>query len=333
MNNEERKLRIAHFGRYAEGDTDLVKCIFLSLQKMGHIVQEWNTGKHPEWLYDPFKRRSGNGPIYIRLSQIYDKLMRFNPDLIICDAGGYTFSQKDMKMLNGIPVLGITLSDPDVMNTVSTYANNFTWLTTNSLASYEEYKKRGFTNVYHMPLGIDYRFFQNRPTLSKYKADVAIIGHGRKDRYPIAKALCNNFNTKLYGRRWPFAKNRMGPVRGEDWFKAAYSTKMLVNFPRTIKGHTNIKAGVLEGVATGKLLFTEYFEEMKILFEYDKEVIGYSSKEDLIRKIRYYLKHPEEAEIIGQNAKQRCLREHTWEERFNKLFKTLDPSKIQGTTV
>ncbi|MFS2173861.1 glycosyltransferase [Priestia megaterium] len=323
---EKRALKIAHFGRYGEGDTDIVRSMFLSLCNMGHNVQEWNTGTHPEWLYNRYKYRGGNGPIYIRLNHIHDKLMAFRPDLIICNAGGYTFSKKDIHWLkkNEIPVLGITLSDPDVMGTISKYAHRFTWHTTNSLTAYKEYKNRGFTNVYYMPFGIDDRFFKNRPVDPQYETDVAIIGHGRKDRYPIAEALCDNFNVRLYGNEWPYTHHSTGPVRGEDWFKAAYSAKMLVNFPRTIKGYTNIKVGILEAAATGKLLFTEYFNEMKNLFKYDDEIIGYSSKDDLIEKVRYYLQHPQEAKIIGYNAKQRCLRDHTWEQRFNKLFLELD---------
>ncbi|OLO37186.1 hypothetical protein BTR23_13725 [Alkalihalophilus pseudofirmus] len=315
-------LRIAHIGRYAEGVTDIVRGMYLSLSNLGHIVQEWNTGVHPEWIYNPTGFVGGNGPVYIRLSRIQKKLMEFQPDLIICNAGGHIFKKSDIDWLekNEIPVLGITLSDPDVFRTVSTYADRFTWHTTNSLHSYNKYKKLGFTNVKYMPFGIDSRFFKERPVFDKYKADVAIIGHGRPDRYPIAKELCKRFNTKLYGKYWPFPHHSMGVVRGENWFKAAYSTKILVNFPRTVKGYTNIKIGALEAAATGKLLFTGYFEEMKNLFNYDHEIIGYRSKLELVNKINYYLEHPEEAERIGQNGKKRCLHDHTWEQRFQKLF-------------
>ncbi|MBS2967897.1 polysaccharide pyruvyl transferase family protein [Metabacillus sp. KIGAM252] len=328
-----KKLRIAHFGRYGEGDTDIVRSMFLSLVQMGHEVQEWNTGIHPEWTYAPKKHGGGNGPIYVRLRIIREKLMKFRPDLIICNAGGLTFSRSDMDWLknNGIPVLGISLSDPDVFPTVSQYADRFTWHATNAMLAYEKYKKQGSTNIYYMPFGIDSRFFEERPAYSKFAADVAIIGHGRRDRYPIASALCQNFNTKLYGVKWPYPGHAMGEVRGDDWFKAAYSTKMLVNFPRTVKGHTNIKVGILEAAATGKLLFTEYFEEMKNLFEYGEEIVAYHSKEDLIGKIKYFLEHPEEAERIGSNAKQRCLRDHTWEKRIEKLFSEIGIYAMKGS--
>lgn len=327
------KLRIAHFGRYAEGDTDIVRSIFLSLKQIGHRVQEWNVGTHPEWVFNPLKRNGGNGPIYIRLNLIRNKLLQFKPDLIICNAGGLVFTEKDKKFLEskGIPVLGIVLSDPDVFPTIQKIADRYTWLTTNSMLAYRKYKRKGINNVHYFPFGIDQRFLKPRKVHRKYRSDVAVIGHGRPDRMPIAKGLSRHFKTKLFGKRWPFSKKiSPGPVRGEDWFKAAYSSKMLVNFPRTFKGHTNVKIGIFEAAATGKLLFTEYFDEMSKLFRYHKEIVGYRNKNDLIRKIRYFLKHPEKAKKIGQNAKMRVRNEHLWTIKLNKLFQELGIYKLKN---
>ncbi|MBN2910648.1 glycosyltransferase [Polycladomyces sp. WAk] len=318
-------MRIAHFGRYAQGATDIVRSMFLSLKKSGHVVQEWNLGAHPEWVYNPHRCLGGNGPVYIRLSRIRSRLMRFRPHLIICNAGGYTFSKKDFLWLKkrGIPVLGITLSDPDVFPTVSRYSRHFTWHATNSLLAYRRYKQLGHRNVHYFPFGIDERFFRQRPVHSRFKCDVAVIAHGRRDRYPLAWKLVKNFDTKLYGNSWPFPKNSPGPVRGEDWFRAAYSAKMLVNFPRTVKGYTNVKVGIFEAAATGRLVFTQYFPEMRRFFRYSKEIVGYSSSEDLIKKIRYYLNHLQEAKKIARAGRERCWREHTWTRRFHKLFREI----------
>ncbi|KGP71637.1 CgeB family protein [Pontibacillus yanchengensis] len=324
--NLQRKFKIAHFGRYGEGDTDVVKSILLSLKRLGHEVQEWDVGAHPEWLLNPEDCKGPKGPVIIRLDRVKKKLLDFGPDFIICNAGGLTFSQKSSAFLkrNNIPILGITLSDPDIFEYVLKYGKNFTWFTTNSQLAYENYKKYGFTNVLYMPFGIDFRFFKEREANKKFLSDVAIIGHGREDRYPIAKKLCESFNTKLYGKRWGTIKelqgHSMGSVRGEEWFQAAYSTKMLVNFPRTVEGYTNVKVGILEAAATGKLLFTEYFDEMENLFNYGEEIIGYSSSKDLVNKINYYLKNEEEAKQIGKRAMERCKQEHTWERRFEGLF-------------
>ncbi|EKD24795.1 MAG: hypothetical protein ACD_80C00151G0010 [uncultured bacterium (gcode 4)] len=65
--------------------------------------------------------------------------------------------------------------------------------------------------------------------------------------------------------------------------------------------------------------------EMLKYFEEDKEMLFYSSFEELLEKIRFYTK-PENDWLrkkIKENARKRALRDHTWENRFNELFKII----------
>ena len=43
----------------------------------------------------------------------------------------------------------------------------------------------------------------------------------------------------------------------------------------------------------------------------------------MIDKIKYYLEHNEEREAIARAGYERTLREHTYEKRFNEIFKTI----------
>jgi len=96
---------------------------------------------------------------------------------------------------------------------------------------------------------------------------------------------------------------------------------MVVNFPLTGAGYTNVKVGIFEAAATGRLIFTEYFEEMEHFFEYGKEIIAYSDQADLMKKIRYFLQHPDEAEAIGLAGQKKCADNHTWKQRLENFFK------------
>lgn len=317
-------LRISFFGRYANGPTDIVRSIYMGLQELGHTVQEINVSKFPgKILHNPQRRVGGNGPVYIRSEVVRPWLEAFEPDVIILCAGGLVFDREIEILKRQVPVVGITLSDPDVFPTVSKYAHTFTLHTTNSVQAFERYQALGHTNTVLMPFGVDSRFFVPRPPHPDYEADVAVIGHGRPDRLKIVKRLRRAFKTRVYGQRWP--KWAHGPVRGEEWFQAAYSAKFLVNFPRTSAGHTNVKVGVFEATATGRLLFTEYFDEMSRYFEYDKEIIGYRDADDLIDQIRYYLNRPSKAAKIARAGQLRCARDHTWARRLSQLFETLKP--------
>ena len=60
-------------------------------------------------------------------------------------------------------------------------------------------------------------------------------------------------------------------------------------------------------------------------FEADKEILYYSSAEELADKIRFYT-DPKQDGVranIRAAARARTLRDHTWTQRFNDIFRLL----------
>mgnify|MGYP000290633136 CR=1 FL=1 len=59
------------------------------------------------------------------------------------------------------------------------------------------------------------------------------------------------------------------------------------------------------------------------LFEIDKEVVAYSSKEEAVELVRHYLEHSEESEKIAKAGQERTLRDHTYAQRMKELVPIL----------
>jgi hypothetical protein len=74
---------------------------------------------------------------------------------------------------------------------------------------------------------------------------------------------------------------------------------------------------------SGGFYMVEYMEELEEFFNIGKEIVCYSSKEDLADKIKYYLKHDDERERIRKAGHERCLRDHSWHKRFQKAFEEM----------
>jgi spore maturation protein CgeB len=51
-----------------------------------------------------------------------------------------------------------------------------------------------------------------------------------------------------------------------------------------------------------------------------KEIVLYTTLDDLVEKVRYYIAHETEREAIARAGYERSIREHTYEKRFRKIF-------------
>ncbi|MBI4525301.1 MAG: glycosyltransferase family 1 protein [Deltaproteobacteria bacterium] len=68
---------------------------------------------------------------------------------------------------------------------------------------------------------------------------------------------------------------------------------------------------------------TGYSEEIEEFYEIGREIDTYGTPAELIEKARFYLSHPEAAEELREAGYRRALRDHTWDSRFEKLFRNI----------
>lgn len=324
MSAASRPLRVSFIARYPSWEsTGILRSMLLGLHELGCCVQEINLWGEQRAIRNPLRRTGGYGPVFVRFPMVRSRLVDFGPDVILLVAGGLTFTAEDMTEARRLcPVVGMTLSDPDVYPTVSEYADRFDHHTTNSQQARQWYQERSQDSTTSlMPFAVDARFFVPRAPREAYRTEVAVVGHARPDRLELACRLRDEFGARIYGRNWPWPDTN--PVYGEDWFGAVWSARCLVNFPRTGAGYRNVKVGVFEAVATGRLLFTEHLPEMESYFRYGQEIVSYADADDLTAKLRFYLDRPDLAAQIAQAGQLRCARDHTWSRRWAELFERL----------
>lgn len=135
------------------------------------------------------------------------------------------------------------------------------------------------------------RIFEN---LSKYNAvetkkDIRIYTHENKIALPNIK-VC-------------------GPVDYYDEMPHVFkNSKINLNISlRSIR--TGIPLRVLDIMATGGFVITNYQAEIPEYFRPDEDIVIYSDIDDLIHKVDYYLEHEEERQIIAENGKRKVSEE------------------------
>lgn len=314
--------RILFLGRSINGSTDIVSSMSRSLRNLGHHVLDIDTAKH-RITNNPSRATGGHGPIYVDFDKIESIVRNFQPQIIICCAGGLTFTEEHAEKLKnlGIVLVGITLSDPDVFPSVVRHAHVFDFHTTNAALALEMYKEQGVHNTIYFPFGIDRGFVtQDVPEAPEFLADVICLGHAnnRPDRNTAMTYLAKTLDVKVYGRGWELPESEV--VSGDRALQALKMGKVHVNFPLTRAGYINIKCGVFESIGVGAIVATGRFEEMGHFFDYGEEILGYDDEADLERNIRELLSDPTRAGRMRVAGFKRLISSHLYEHRWMNLF-------------
>jgi hypothetical protein len=78
---------------------------------------------------------------------------------------------------------------------------------------------------------------------------------------------------------------------------------------------------VFDVLACGGFPLAEHSPQLDQLFELDRELVSWRGPEDLERKVRHFLAHPEEAAAIARRGRARVLAEHTIEHRLAHMLR------------
>jgi spore maturation protein CgeB len=120
------------------------------------------------------------------------------------------------------------------------------------------------------------------------------------------------------------------PISDEEMIRKYSESKISLGFLEVydhhdpsaiVKQHLHLRE--FEAPMSGALYFTNYYEELAEFYKLDKEVVVYRNEHELLDKVKYYLSHPNEAEKIRKAGHKRAISCHTYQKRFEELFKTL----------
>lgn len=113
-------------------------------------------------------------------------------------------------------------------------------------------------------------------------------------------------------------------------------SSIILNLPESRFSHDYSNPSVLIGAnlrdfevpTCGSLLLTQANEEIKSLFEDDKEIVTFKNEWEMVDKAIFYLKNPNILLKIAEAGNLRVKKEHLWEHRFTNLFKYLKQNHL-----
>lgn len=145
--------------------------------------------------------------------------------------------------------------------------------------------------------------------------DVIFLGHIEDDERSeylnsiVEKNIKIGLNKLAYGDWSRGKKNVVFLDNPRDWYnRYLCSCKIPLVFLSKLNRDTYTRR-CFEIPAAGAFLFCPYTEDLASMFEENKEVVFYRSKNEFIDKIEYYLKHDEDRIAIAQAGRRRLLRD------------------------
>src|SRR5512143_449224 len=234
-------VRALHIGGYWRGSNDMVRQMMLGLRAAGDELLEYSTDEHPEALdtdgrpYD----RGTFGPVWLKPEHIEPVIGRFDPHLIVCNAGGLSFRPADASRLRKTrTLLGIALSEPDVFGpSTSRISHYFDLFLSNSPECAPKHRAGGACAEV-LPVATNEEFFHPVPARPELACDVLVLGRAHPDRIEPVRELVRHFDTHVYGEGWEeHGVTSRGTIYGEDVLAALSSARATVIFFRTGAGH------------------------------------------------------------------------------------------------
>ncbi len=201
--------------------------------------------------------------------------------------------------------------------------------TTKSYHGEREIKQFAIRDLKHVRHGFDPEVHRPVPLTSElighYGADVSFVGCWSPEKEEKLLYLLRGaagISVKVFGMGWQYAssefRNRMGldlsaGVFGDELAIVYCASKVNLGLLSCSKSDPNLRdqttARTFQIPATQSFMLHEDTPEVRTFFRDGREVMLFSSKEDLVEKIQSALQSPSLRETVRENGYERCLRE------------------------
>ena len=225
----------------------------------------------------------------------------------------------------------------------SRWAKCFDWIFTVDEWCVPKYKQLGAAHAEYVRWACNPFLYHRSTEPALY--DVTFVGQPHGDRREAIAALqAAGVSVQTWGRGWDkgrlsqdemievFGRSRINLNFSNASMRLGWMGKLGMKLPRQIKGR------LLEVPACGGFLLTGDAPALRQYYEPDKDVGVFSSTQELVEKVKYYLSHEDERVAIAKSGYERTMREHTYVHRFSEMFRKMgfavsDPAEVLAGNV
>lgn len=206
----------------------------------------------------------------------------------------------------------------------------------------EAYRALGARNLLFLQVAFDPSAhrpmtYEDDTQRAAFASDVAFIGHWEPERERLLNEIrAVPCNLALWGPRWAEALARSaylkaayrgGTLKGPDYARGWSGAKIGLCFLSKLAPDQTTTRSV-EIPACGTFMLAERTDEHLSLFEEGQEAAFFGTAEEMLDKIRYYLKHDDERKRIAAAGRERCLKsDYSQHGRMKEILRAVETSR------
>lgn len=270
-------------------------------------------------------------------------LSSFKPDLTLTMAG---FKMPPsvltlLKQLQTPRAIWLT-EDPYYTDKTLKLIHDYDFVFTIESACVDIYQNAGHKNVHHLPLGVDPSIFSPESNRKNtYNYDICLVGFPYPDRIDTIKFLLEhtphtiltvgmNWNLSLqnytanpnyqYITRWMYP-HQVATIYNQTKIVLNTHRPHQFKYNRSKTGFINrsINNRTFEIASCGAFQLTDPKPDLSNHFIIGKEMVTFSSMEDLLEQTNYFMKHEKERMEIAKRARQRVVQNDTFVHRLEEM--------------
>lgn len=200
-------------------------------------------------------------------------------------------------------------------------------------------------NSQYLPLAVNYKAYKIAD-YGEYAYDISFVGRPLTEkRQRILCRLIKEFGRKLNifsykphfersvdeiktiglldARELEIYKSSFkGYLQNEKELAKVYSSSK-ININITLQGETSLNYRVFEVLASRGFLITDDVADLKENFDVGRELESYKDEDDLVDKIRFYLKYPGISERIIYNGFASVTKRHSYTARAKSILQSI----------
>jgi hypothetical protein len=254
------------------------------------------------------------------------------PDAIVCLGGALHLSSRALRMFPAVTVrAGFALSDPYGLAASLAIAPQFDLFYTQDPQTLSDYAGRGVAAKRCDP-ATDPELYG--PRRAAPECDVLYYGKWTPYRDDLVTALAARCAVRVHAyageTRWsvptlPPLETPSDLCAALNRARLALETSLLDDAQGKYRGAFRLTPRAFFAASCGTPTLTESFEGLREFFEPGVEIATYGTREDVAARAEAILSDETARAAMGRRARQRALRDHTWDRRVEAFV--LDVAK------